>query len=1345
VPSSPRTTSRLLLVSLVLTLIVTATGPAHAKRAPSRDPAAAALVARAPDLASRSVVGGRVQNGVQRMLDAQSGLLRRWWLRDAAAQPASKAAPRDIATGFLTAHAAELGIAPERIERDLTLASEKASPSGTHFRWDQQLDGVPVYRSEIVVKVSRQGQVTSVQNNLAGDLAVATTPALSAKQAVQLGLATVQPTGRPLGEYGAELAVVPLAGGARLAWLVSIPNEQPMGDWQVFVDAHSGEVFGVQDRMVYAEGTGQVFIPDPMTRMGDSSYVDNDDADSSVPFPAAYDIVALHGLTLSAGTYSLDGPYARLIDNESPTVAPVTAAHPDSFRYQRSPSGFEDVNCYFNLDRSERYIQSLGFTNVNNRVQEVDSHGLSGDDNSHYVPSTKRLAFGEGGVDDAEDADVIWHEYGHSIQDNIVPGWGGDQEGAMGEGFGDYWAGSYSLSLDPNYQPNYVFNWDGHNSFWAGRLLVDHGLHYPEDCCGEVHDSGTLWCSGLIDCWHQVGREVMDRLVLDHHFALGTSATMADAANQIIQSDIDLYGGVHLSALVAVFGVWGFVDPADFVPQITHTPLGDTEDVTGPYAVVATVVTTQPLTADSPMLLWGAGAAITDSVVMSPAGPANQFTANLPGPGAPADIRYYIRAVDTNGGSATHPTGAPGNVHAFHAGPDVIPPTVVHTPLADTPRLVWPATVSATVTDNSGVASVTVFWTLNGLPQTRFTLARVGTSDVYRAAFPSTQGDVNPGDQVGYHIVAVDAASSPNTTRHPASGEHTFQIISAKGVVLVLDDDEVALRAGTKVVEDPDVKGGTVTLKAEGSTSIASANVIAALLDALGYVVTVEPAASSDPATWPGYSFIVSSSGANTGPVASSTYRAALESYVAAGHKLLVEGGEVGYDAASYPGYPTFAANVLHVTTWESDNAGALQQVPAQAGHPLAALPNALPTTLPITYTGYGNEDALKPATGAVVVFQTANKAGDAGILAWDDDPAPEAGQIVFLAFDLKVMGDATLQSHVIENAAAYLLAHESQPTGSLSGHVAFGTSYAGAGVTVTLSPTGASTVSDTAGDYRFTGLYGSVYTVTGTKGGYQPASRAGVTVQEGQETGNVDLRLYPQFAAEGCRQPGRAIPDNNATGIRDTIRIAEAFAVKGVTVSLNLTHTYIGDLIVELTHGTRTVRLHNRTGSSADNIVGVYPTTLAVDGPGTLADFVNLPANGDWVLFVSDNASIDTGTLDTWCVDIAGPVDSTGTTAVPEAAPRAVQLAPVTPNPSRGEGASFRFALPRAGAAELALYDVTGRRVRSIVDGARSAGVHVCRWDGRDDSGHPLASGIYLVRLRADGVQLTQRMAVIR
>jgi subtilisin-like proprotein convertase family protein len=254
------------------------------------------------------------------------------------------------------------------------------------------------------------------------------------------------------------------------------------------------------------------------------------------------------------------------------------------------------------------------------------------------------------------------------------------------------------------------------------------------------------------------------------------------------------------------------------------------------------------------------------------------------------------------------------------------------------------------------------------------------------------------------------------------------------------------------------------------------------------------------------------------------------------------------------------------------------------------------------------------------------------------------------------------------------------------------------------------------------------------------------VAVAEGQQVTGADLHLYPQLAVAACRQPALAIPDNNTTGVQDTLNVVDAFAVQGVTVSLNLTHTYVGDLIVELRHGTRTVRLRNRTGGSADNIVGTFPTTLTVDGPGTLADFVGEASNGKWILFCSDNAGTDVGTVNQWCLALAGPVDSTAVVGVEsEKAPRALALAAIQPNPSRGEGAVARFALPRSGAVSLALYDVGGRRVRTLIDGPLPAGLHTCRWDGRNDAGRALAPGVYLVHLRAGGQQATRRLAVVR
>jgi lysyl endopeptidase len=102
-------------------------------------------------------------------------------------------------------------------------------------------------------------------------------------------------------------------------------------------------------------------------------------------------------------------------------------------------------------------------------------------------------------------------------------------------------------------------------------------------------------------------------------------------------------------------------------------------------------------------------------------------------------------------------------------------------------------------------------------------------------------------------------------------------------------------------------------------------------------------------------------------------------------------------------------------------------------------------------------------------------------------------------------------------------------------------------------------------------------------------------------------------------------IPDNNPTGIESPIVVSgrSGNALAETRVSVDITHTWIGDLIVTLVapDGSTTV-LHNRTGGSADDIVATYTVNLA-----------SKPRNGTWRLRVSDNAAADTGRLNSWSI----------------------------------------------------------------------------------------------------------------
>jgi len=84
-------------------------------------------------------------------------------------------------------------------------------------------------------------------------------------------------------------------------------------------------------------------------------------------------------------------------------------------------------------------------------------------------------------------------------------------------------------------------------------------------------------------------------------------------------------------------------------------------------------------------------------------------------------------------------------------------------------------------------------------------------------------------------------------------------------------------------------------------------------------------------------------------------------------------------------------------------------------------------------------------------------------------------------------------------------------------------------------------------------------------------------------------------------------------------------------------------------------------------------------------------------------------------------------------------------PNPFNSSTV-IRFALPTSQDVELAIYNLAGQKVATLVDGTRQAATYTVRWDGRDVSGHDLASGVYLYRLRAGGEQVqTRKLVLIR
>ena len=305
-------------------------------------------------------------------------------------------------------------------------------------------------------------------------------------------------------------------------------------------------------------GTAQVFVPNPVQSLGDESLTDQKDSDAAVP-PAAYHAVRLTNLD---GSGFLRGDYANVYSSTGNLAFSPT----NTFVYTRHQDEFEQVMAYYWMTEAQEYIHSARLRLVTAADQQRAT-GRSdqpvGADNSFETDHPKdELRFGKGGVDDAEDAEVILHEYGHAIHQSQGFNFDPEENGAISEGFGDYWAVTVSDVVSqalgvPEQEPlPCVMDWDA-TSYTSAALhclrRLDTNLHYPADLNGEVHHDGQIWSRALWDIRQALSANVKaDTIILDGTNGY-TGTTMPDLANRTVAAAQQLYGNAEAAAVHQAF------------------------------------------------------------------------------------------------------------------------------------------------------------------------------------------------------------------------------------------------------------------------------------------------------------------------------------------------------------------------------------------------------------------------------------------------------------------------------------------------------------------------------------------------------------------------------------------------------------------------------------------------------------------------------------------------------------------------------------------------------------------------------------------------------------------------
>jgi hypothetical protein len=505
-------------------------------------------------------------------------------------------------------------------------------------------------------------------------------PAAVAREAARAGLRFDATRDRL--EGGSTLALLPVATEDGLTYRtvaeVRVVSEHPPADWRTLVDAATGEVLWRQNRVRYAIGgqvTGTVhpLLPtDPLV---------------ALPFPhLTVNIGASPVMTDAGGNYSgtgagtvtvsahLLGAYCDVnrqdavpdasFSTSATDPATVDIAWTGANSHDAERDGFNSVNIVHD------YVKALdpGLTNIDYVAScNVNINDICNAFYSSADGSVNFYAAGGGCPNTATMPDVVYHEYGHGVNEHVyyvagVPS--GMNNGALHEGMADVLA--CFIQDDPNV---------GKGFFGPGTILrtLDNTKHWPQDASADPHLAGLILGGAFWDLRQALGLSVASQL---SHFAkYGTPDDPDDgvAMHEFFMATVEAgaaiqpNGTTHLNEIVAAFNAHGI--GTDQFMTLSHTPLAD-QPGAGAYTVDAQVQYAGPFgaLAGPPTLSYSYNGGAYHTVAMTPAGPPDQYTALIPG-SVGAVVHYYLNAVDTYGQASTDPPSAPtGGVHSFLTG-----------------------------------------------------------------------------------------------------------------------------------------------------------------------------------------------------------------------------------------------------------------------------------------------------------------------------------------------------------------------------------------------------------------------------------------------------------------------------------------------------------------------------------------------------------------------------------------------------------------------------------------------------------------------------------------------------
>lgn len=596
--------------------------------------------------------------------------------------PTAGASSEDRAMAFILAELGPFGIAAE----DLALLPGGKANKHTYFHYGQFHEGLPVIGGKVMVKLDGLERVVAFSTDVFPMEGVSTMPmvtAAAAAEVAQVGLAQVHTSD------DAGLKLLPIPGSdpldVRLVHEVIVAGG---GDgmpyrFQCWVDARTGVLLHRQNLVVSHEHDRKRADDAGADAQVDASVFTNGPLQPEVTEGLGHLRVNIGGnfhYTDASGllTSGVTGPVSATLElrghwsnvRTSGTTPSMTATLQEGTN-SVSFNGNANVRqrtAYFAVNRIHDHVNAVlpGFDGMDFTLQtNVDVSG--GDCNAFYDGSSINFYPEANGCRSlATLPDVVYHEYGHGINDNYYDDMGSNfTNGAMNEGYADVWA--FTITENPVLAEGYMLANPNSNI----RRYDEDPKVYPVDLTGEVHADGEIIAGAWWDTYRLLGFDMPLTLSLFAEAYPGLQAAtfngnegvaFRDVLLDVLQADDDdgdiTNGTPNGAVIIEAFALHGITLLSDV--SFDHTPV-EAAEAAEPITISAEVDLTFPFSSylSGVRAFYRVNDASTwNSVLMTDAG-GSTYTADIPAQPLGSVIAYYLALEDINGQtSSVLPIGA---------------------------------------------------------------------------------------------------------------------------------------------------------------------------------------------------------------------------------------------------------------------------------------------------------------------------------------------------------------------------------------------------------------------------------------------------------------------------------------------------------------------------------------------------------------------------------------------------------------------------------------------------------------------------------------------------------------